>query len=1203
MENKTQKCCFIQFKLNYQTSPGEDIHITGNIPSLGDWSIEKSEKMVTNQQEYPVWKSKENIIAQQDSEIQYKYLIFNRGKFQRWEKTENNANRSVKIGKFYKIVVYDPGSKIVHCISATEDSQNNNSLNSKSDNLINEDKLIDSNIRDTILNNSNETDNNFIGQSYTTKKSDDFQILSDKKNIILTENLVEKINNLYPDLDVDVSVSNNSENKEFSNPNLGTKNYTQTNINNIFDESLLINGNIFNNIINNNSIDEKEIAFPQLEEVSKIEKNKDNSRSISSDNMISFNDSTLNNLNLNNNQYLFYQKIIICSFHLPIEIVENSLKNSSETLYQNLVSLSKENDSKNIYYIGFLKNNNSLSIKKQNIVYTKLKNNNMYPFEFSQNFTNEIINYFRDIATPFLNNIKINKNKYYKNKNNTTPISEIQYKFNQTIAKKINQLAGEDKTLLILFNHYFIYVPLILNEFENNTNISIQFLFYEQVPSLEKFTKIPNYKTMIKSILYSNIIYFTSFINCHNFSNLVKLLIDNNLNIQCNNDTDIIIYNQNTNRNTLLKVENILPDFRFIKSVYNEKKKSNEISQNLKMLEKLYENKFLFVSIDHVKYLPFIKLKILAFKQLFEELIEEKKKIFFVQIITGKNKNVENANLNNSNINNNININEEQKNGEEKDNINSVNDLLTLVKKINDDIGSNSIEIIFSDITVHEKIFLLKNADCFIKTVDDINSPLSIYEFIMIKLMDESNKNQESSNKNQENDNKNKEDNNKNKEDNKNNNTYPNIEYILSNQIREVPGINNYISVNPFDIKNISNGLNKAYKNLLSNKNKKDKEKDFNFIKKYMYNEKQFYKSSSKDLPFQTTSGNNLNLNNANPNNELTKININDVSNYYSNIINQSDSNDIINDNININDNLKNIENESVYKILSINIDYFFETLNDEKKKKFIELFENLLNLSKYNSNNKIILFCNKEQNDIDNFFKNELNEKTKSLIKENRFNNFFIISANIYSFKKINEYIEVNNWVKINIDDLNLKSWEDDFIATIYSYKKNCRNLKTNKKYNKVYISTEDCNEEQVEIYIDMLKIEINNSDILKKYIEINKIQKGYCIVNKYINKGFFISRLIKEIINKDNKIKFILHLGFDESDDIVFNYLDTKKNVFEKYSKNEVGVFAIKISESGKDNSKNIKNKNLYYIDNIDDIISMIKNFVESEKKMSKK
>ena len=209
METKNQKCCFIQFKLNYLTSPGEEIHITGNIPSLGNWSIENSEKMVTNQQEYPVWKSKENIIAQQDSEIQYKYLVFNRGKFSRWEKTENNENRSVKIGKFYKIVVYDPGSKITHCISASPDSQNNitNSEISKSDNIINEDKLIDSNIHDTIYNNSNsiEMNNNYNEHSDITKKSEDFQILSDKKNVILTENLMQKINNVYPDLELDMS--------------------------------------------------------------------------------------------------------------------------------------------------------------------------------------------------------------------------------------------------------------------------------------------------------------------------------------------------------------------------------------------------------------------------------------------------------------------------------------------------------------------------------------------------------------------------------------------------------------------------------------------------------------------------------------------------------------------------------------------------------------------------------------------------------------------------------------------------------------------------------------------------------------------------------------------------------------------------------------------------------------------------------------
>ena len=46
MEEK--KNCFIQFKFKRQTFPGEEIYITGNIPSLGNWPIENSEKMVTN---------------------------------------------------------------------------------------------------------------------------------------------------------------------------------------------------------------------------------------------------------------------------------------------------------------------------------------------------------------------------------------------------------------------------------------------------------------------------------------------------------------------------------------------------------------------------------------------------------------------------------------------------------------------------------------------------------------------------------------------------------------------------------------------------------------------------------------------------------------------------------------------------------------------------------------------------------------------------------------------------------------------------------------------------------------------------------------------------------------------------------------------------------------------------------------------------
>ena len=176
-----QKNCFVQFKLKRQTFPGEEIHITGNIPSLGNWSIENSEKMVTNNLEYPLWKSKENIIARQNSEIQYKYLIFKDGKFSQWEKTENNANLKVKVGNYFRLVIYDPGSiiekytpSISFSIPNTPTKDDFNYFDFEIDS-----KIIDSNIN-TIDNNIDNNINNKINLQ-------DF-VDEDKKNDILYEN-------------------------------------------------------------------------------------------------------------------------------------------------------------------------------------------------------------------------------------------------------------------------------------------------------------------------------------------------------------------------------------------------------------------------------------------------------------------------------------------------------------------------------------------------------------------------------------------------------------------------------------------------------------------------------------------------------------------------------------------------------------------------------------------------------------------------------------------------------------------------------------------------------------------------------------------------------------------------------------------------------------------------------------------------------
>ena len=363
MATKQNNYCFVQFKINQITSPGEEIHITGNVPSLGEWHVDKSEKMVTNQQEYPLWKSKENIKVQQDTEIQYKYLIFNRGKFKCWE---NSANRRVKIGKFCKIVIMDPGSKIIHCISDPNLNNITNSEISKSDNFYEDDsKFID---EIGIGLNSIDINNNEIFSDPNLNMNNEEQfILSNKKNDQILGNQEFRLHNLYQELNVDNSNSNlNVINENANNLNINNSNnysYNLNNINlmdNIINEISTINFQIFNNLLINqnligNNNGDKELELLKIDpNLSEIEKK------FSTDDLpLISEDSSKNNLILLNNKNRLFQKIIVCSLFLPIKIENESITCLSEYLYPNLYNLRKYHDS--IYYIGFIKNRNSLN--------------------------------------------------------------------------------------------------------------------------------------------------------------------------------------------------------------------------------------------------------------------------------------------------------------------------------------------------------------------------------------------------------------------------------------------------------------------------------------------------------------------------------------------------------------------------------------------------------------------------------------------------------------------------------------------------------------------------------------------------------------------------------------------------------------------------------------------------------------------------
>ena len=222
MTSNQVKNCFVQFQLYQKTSPGEEIHVTGNTPSLGQWNVNQSEKMITSNDEYPTWKSRENILVPQDTEIQYKYLIFYNKKFKSWE---NNENRRVKIGKYCKVVIKDPGSQIINSVSDPNLSNISNSEISKAENPFNDEysKLIGADEIEL----TNNNDLIFSEQNTNTINYEEQFILSNKKNDLILPNVEKDTGKFSKDLNnEDVSDLNQDlkTNIEFSEYNTNNEN-------------------------------------------------------------------------------------------------------------------------------------------------------------------------------------------------------------------------------------------------------------------------------------------------------------------------------------------------------------------------------------------------------------------------------------------------------------------------------------------------------------------------------------------------------------------------------------------------------------------------------------------------------------------------------------------------------------------------------------------------------------------------------------------------------------------------------------------------------------------------------------------------------------------------------------------------------------------------------------------------------------------
>src|SRR5690242_12413847 len=77
------------------TKYGEDLYVTGSIPSLGNWNPRDALKLYTSEQTFPMWKTKIHEVICPGELFEYKYII-KTDKDVRWETFSGNRHLALE---------------------------------------------------------------------------------------------------------------------------------------------------------------------------------------------------------------------------------------------------------------------------------------------------------------------------------------------------------------------------------------------------------------------------------------------------------------------------------------------------------------------------------------------------------------------------------------------------------------------------------------------------------------------------------------------------------------------------------------------------------------------------------------------------------------------------------------------------------------------------------------------------------------------------------------------------------------------------------------------------------------------------------------------------------------------------------------------------------------------------------------------------
>ena len=807
-------------------------------------------------------------------------------------------------------------------------------------------------------------------------------------------------------------------------------------------------------------------------------------------------------------------EILMCSFYLPLNIEKDEKGNynfvpTNDALYHTLYRITK--DKKNIKWFGSLKNERNISDSERNEIKKLLEEKNMHLLDINKDLYCKLIVFFEEIVDPFFHYISP-KPLFREDMKSYISLWNAYKDYNDLICKALMDYLNT-KSIIYLHDYHFFFIPnKLYSMFKHKNdllqNLSIGLFMHSPFPSFEVFKRANSRDDILKSILKCRVLGFHTFDSSRNFFNSLKRLLS--INIISNNDGELAA--NYSEFNTLIRVKNVSPE---IELLYNDIS-SDEFKNDYTELTKKYVNKQIFVSIDHMKFLVSIKIKLEGYRKYLRELGEKANKNVFLLYIRYSNDEID-----------------------EKGNIfleisqnKMIEKIDNLTNEIKNEFGDDVIELYKGIVPYKYRLALFAFADCFVRTSKKESYSLGLYEFLIIKklLKKESN-----------------------------------IAYIAS----ELSGVNTSmggtIKINPFDYNSISKGFLEACRQISPENNSTQYltkiKNDYQHVMKSSF-KKWFYSflidikntklSDANTFYMGTDEGFNFKLLRIKEN--FRKLELKLISKNYEKSHNR----------------LLFFDYEGTLpSIYSNQYDDEFIYKGSRPTDEIISLLGELT----ADKRNKVFIIAEKGEKQIKDWFWN---------VK------FLGLGAE-HGFKYTVNVIEKNKWIKIlkNYDN----EWINNCINIITPYTERYEGSYLDIKESSVVWYYSDCDQELGKSFASILSSELES--LVKQYNLKIVNGKGFIeVIALGINKGYFISYILKKQIRKKRIPDFILCIGDDTSVEKMFDYLNKKEIEIKKYSKNVV-LYPITVGKK--------PSKAKYYVENPKNVKEMINIFVKSSHKIS--